>query len=265
MSQAKRDRCVYKFAMKFLLGLDRVTSELVAHHLSLPDSLRPASMPGVYEKLLLSAQSPNMMPSVIGKSIGGVANLKTVLCHFQPKTIVKKYGSDWKILLDVIVRKLKPKGEVRRGRRSIWPRFCVAALSGAKFLSQFSGWKDFDGWVQTFDDSRSRAALPMLLAQEIEGFGFALAGDFLKNIGYTMYAKPDVHLRDIFTSLGLCDSDKDYDVFKAIVRMAENVGQTPYHVDKLFWLIGSGNFRYSGIEIGGHKKAFLSHAKNHGI
>jgi hypothetical protein len=96
----------------------------------------------------------------------------------------------------------------------------------------------------------TRAALPMMLEQEVDGFGFALACDFLNELGYEGYAKPDVHLRDIFTELDLCPRNaSDYQVFKAVVRIARHVGQSPYHVDKLFWLIGSGNF-YKHPDIG---------------
>jgi hypothetical protein len=42
-------------------------------------------------------------------------------------------------------------------------------------------------------------------------------------------------------------------VFKAVARVASNVDVTPYNVDKLFWLIGSGNF-YGNPEIGNNGK-----------
>jgi len=96
--------------------------------------------------------------------------------------------------------------------------------------------------VTTSRDDRARPALPMLIALEIEGVGFPLACDFLKENGYRNFAKPDVHIKDIFTRLGLARSRNDYEVFSSVVRVALNVGETPYCVDKLFWLIGSGNF-----------------------
>jgi hypothetical protein len=107
----------------------------------------------------------------------------------------------------------------------------------------------------------------MLLAQEIDGFGFALACDFLKGLGYENFAKPDVHIKNIFWALGLCPVDSsDYEIFKAVVRMAGNARVTPYNVDKLFWLIGSGYFhddRYIGKngKIGSRKKEFIGMAQ----
>ena len=48
--------------------------------------------------------------------------------------------------------------------------------------------------------------------------------------------------------------------------MARNADVTPYNVDKLFWLIGSGNFYRdpqvgNGGKIGGRKKEFIEVAR----
>jgi hypothetical protein len=116
-------------------------------------------------------------------------------------------------------------------------------LSPARDFSASSG-PEFIDWVRVFDaDDRKRVALPMLLSQEIDGFGFALACDFLKELGFLNFAKPDVHVKAIVRDLGLsAPTANDYAVFKAVVRIASNCGETPYAVDKLFWLVGSGRF-----------------------
>jgi thermostable 8-oxoguanine DNA glycosylase len=135
-------------------------------------------------------------------------------------------------------------------------------------MTQFSSAGEFCAWIEFFDrDDRARAALPLLLAKEIDGFGFALACDFLKELGYANFAKPDVHLREIFIGIKLCQPNaSDYNVFKAIVRVANSAQVTPYNVDKLFWLIGSGNFyddKHIGKNgrIGGHKREFIAYAQ----
>jgi hypothetical protein len=217
---------------------------------------------------LESAQSANMKAGVIGGSIGGVGNLGPVLCDFHPLRVLEKYRSGWEGVLDDIVAQLKPRGSVPRTPRSIWPRYCRSILSGASFLSRFSSAEDFYGWVDSFDeDERSRPALPLLLAQEIEGFGFALACDFLKELGYETFSKPDVHVKDILRALGLSPwGTTDYEVLRAVARVARNAGVTPYSVDKLFWLIGSGNFYEDPHvgnrgRIGSKKEEFIEVAK----
>jgi thermostable 8-oxoguanine DNA glycosylase len=52
----------------------------------------------------------------------------------------------------------------------------------------------------------------MLISREVKGIGFPLACDFLKEMGFTGFAKPDVHIKTIF---------------KAVIRVAINVGVTP--------------------------------------
>ncbi len=41
----------------------------------------------------------------------------------------------------------------------------------------------------------------------------------------------------------------DYEVFKAVARVARNSGVTPYNVDKLFWLVASWYF-YDDPQLG---------------
>jgi hypothetical protein len=247
------DRAAYTLAKDFLLrsGAERgVTPELIEKylHLSTP---RPSTLAGLYERMLESAQSANMKAGVIGGSIGGVGKLGPVLCDFEPAEVLEKYRSGWEGVLDDIVAQLKPRGSVPRTSRSIWPRYCRSVLSGARFLSQFSTADDFYRWVDLFDkDERARMALPLLLAQEIEGLGFALACDFIMGLGYENFSKPDVHLKDIFWALGLSPfGTSDYEVFRAVARVARNADITPYNVDKLFWLIGSGYF-YEDPDVG---------------
>ncbi len=268
--QQELDIAAYALAKDFPLqsGAGKgVTPGLIEKylHLSAP---RPDTLAGLYMYMLESAQSANMKAGVIGGSIGGVGNLGRVLCDFEPAEVLEKYRSGWEGVLDDIVAQLKPRGSVPRTSRSIWPRYCRSVLSGARFLSQFSTADDFYRWVDLFDeDERARPALPLLLAQEIDGFGFALACDFLNGLGYENFSKPDVHVKDIFGSLGLCPPGAgDYEVFRAVGRLARNAGVTPYNADKLFWLVGSGYF-YDDPQIGNkgsigrHKREFIEMAR----
>lgn len=135
-------------------------------------------------------------------------------------------------------------------------------------MSRFSLAEDFYGWVDFFDeDEKARPALSLLLAQEIDGLGFALACNFLKEVGYENFSKPDVHVKGIFWEIGLPPfGTSDYEVFRAVARVAQNVDLTLYDVDKPFWLIGSGYF-YADTKvsnrgrIGQRKKEFIEVAR----
>ncbi len=265
------DKTIYLLAKDYLPSrkITGVTAVLVEKYLNpLSLSPKPTTKEAIYQRILESAQNANMKAGVIGRAIGGVEKLASVLEGFNAKVILEKYAGDCEAVLDDIVEKLKPNGEVRRTSRSIWPHYCQTILSAANFIDQFASASDFFGWVDFFDkDERARASLPMLLSREIEGFGFALSCDFLKEMGYINFPKPDVHLRDIFTALSLCSNKSDdYQLFKAVIRVANHAGVSPYNADKVFWLIGSGYF-YNDLHlgkkgrIGSYKKQFIEYAK----
>ena len=243
----ERDRLAYQLAKQHLLRFksEGVTPEVLESYLQPEQSqLRPSDLAGVYLHLLVSAQNANMRATVVGRALGGIQTLKPILCDFDPQLVTRRYTKGWSDVLDVIERQARPRGRILRSSGSIWPLFCRSILSGAEFLNQFSTVDEFYSWVDFFDrDERSRPALPMLLAQEIDGLGFALACDFLKEIGYFNFAKPDVHVKTIFEGLGLTSvRASQFQVFKAVIRVAQSNQVTPYNADKLFWLIGSGNF-----------------------
>jgi len=268
---AESDKQVYLLAKDYLpsLGIDGVTTNLIEKYLNpLTINSKPTSKEAIYQRILESAQNANMKAGVIGRAIDGVNNLSLVLEGFNPKAVLNKYNVGWETILDDIVEQLHPRGKIRRTTRAIWPHFCKTILSAANFIEQFASAEDFFSWVDFFDrDDRSRASLPMLLSREIEGLGFALSCDFLKELGYVNFPKPDVHLRDIFTALHLCPKNSgDYQLFKAIIRVAGHANVSAYNADKIFWLIGSGYFYddpHIGIKgkIGSRKQAFIEHAK----
>jgi hypothetical protein len=182
ISQRERDRMVCQLASTYLLGLPSVTPERLARHLSCPPSgTRPDSLPGLYKRLLGSALNANMLPGVILQAIGSIERLADPLLGFQPVAVRQRYGDHWEPVLDEIVAKLHPAGEIRRESKSLWPRFCRTITSGARFLADSQSASDFYAWIDVFDrDDRTRPALPMVLSHEIVGFGFPLACDFVK-------------------------------------------------------------------------------------
>jgi hypothetical protein len=260
----ERDIVVYKLAQEYLLSFEPVTEEMLRQYVDSADNPKGInSIADVYQQLVRSAQNANMKASVVGGALGGIERLGPVLCDFDPVKTRAKYGDNSEQLLKDIVTVLKPAGQIRRTPKSIWPQFCKSVLSAAEFLSQFSSVEDFVSWVNHFDkDDRARPALPMLLANEVHGIGFPLACDFLKELGYLDFCKPDVHLKKILPALHLSKSNNDYAIFKAIVRIARSNDTKPYTVDKIFWLIGSGNFYDSEIKIGKHGNDFVDFVKN---
>jgi len=270
MDQAKREIVIYNEAKNFLLSNTppEVTDKVLAKYLSHSEHIyERLTLNHLYQRMLVSAQNANMKAGVIGGSIGGVNNLGKVLFNFDPKRVLDKYNDKPEKLLKDIISKLKPNGRIRTAPRSIWPRYCLSILTAAKFFVQFADSEEFLKWVKLYyEDSKSIAALPLILQAEIYGIAFPTACDFLKEIGCSNYGKPDVHIKQIFEAASFVPKGaNNYTVLKAIQRIAENVGETPYNVDKLFWLLGSGNlYKHKskiGIQgrVGSLKKKFLEH------
>lgn len=238
---------IYTTAKRFLI--ERIPSkdakEILNSYLELPaQNHESVDIPELFRRLLSSAQNSNMKAGVIGESIGGFNNLGKALFSFNPRLTEKNFDGAPDALLDHIVKTLHPRGKIRKEPRSIWPKYCKTVLSAAAFFSQFSSGEEFYEWANSlYKNKRSMPALPMILAAEIEGIGYPLACDFLKELGFVEYGKPDVHVIEIFVGIGLCQPKPNpYQVQKVITQIAEAAGVSSYNVDKLFWLIGSGKF-----------------------
>lgn len=258
------DKELYETAIKFLLSFEGVTSEVLEKHLSAEHN-KPNDLTLIYFKLCESAQNRQMSSKVISGSINGLENLSSVLYDFNPIEVSKNLKKDDSLLLlDIIIENLKPKGQIRRTSKSIWPQYCKSIIDSAHFLSTFKNAENFYEWANFFaHDSRAKAALPLMIGYEISGIGFPLACDFLKEIGFDEFGKPDVHLKEIFKAIGFLDESEnsqsklDYQTLKIIDRIAKENNTSSYAVDKIFWLIGSGNFYLTGLNIGRQKKAFI--------
>lgn len=258
------DQQLYKSAVDFLFSVEGVTkSDLERHLQSIHE--KPNDLKIIYRRLCKSAQNKQMSTKVIGQSIGRIDNLGRVLYDFHPHQVADNYKkTDASKLLETIINKLKPTGKIRTTNRSLWPQFCQTVIDSAHFLKTFETANDFYKWADFFaNDTKAKPALPLMISIEITGIGFPLACDFLKEIGYVEYGKPDVHLKDIFKALNVIDpleksiTKQDYSTLKAIDRIAKANNVTPYAVDKVFWLIGSGNFYLVEKNIGKQKQNFI--------
>lgn len=210
------------------------------------------------KRLIESLSNRNMMASVINFQ-RRERQLRPILCDYNPQAIADKYPNANE-LFDVF----KKNFEIRniQSKRNLWRKFAEGIISGSKFMASFKNKEEFNGFIKTFALNKyTKAALPMLLSKEIKGFGLALACDFIKELGYRDYPKPDVHLIKIFSDLGLASSTDPYEVYKSIIEMSEAVGEDAYTVDKIFWLISSGRFYLVNINTGRKRDEFIRYAK----
>ena len=194
------------------------------------------------------------MPNAIKE----VEDFRDVLFGFSPKKTVQHYGTEWRDLFRDIQRNIRCKSPMRiRNSRSYWVHYTKGALSGAHYLNLFGSGPRFVEFAdQIAGDPAMSASLPLLLSREVHGLGFPLACDFLKEAGWFQYPKPDVHTKAILKGIGFADGS-DYLTYRAIVTIADRIGETPFSVDKALWLIGSGKLHLSGKRFRTKRQEFV--------
>ena len=213
------------------------------------------SMKKIYRNMLFSAQNKQRRSNnTIGGKIGGFDNLSKVLGNFDHNYVLEHF-TDYMQIIDEVRENLPLKAPIviseNDPNKSLWPQFSNTCVSAARFLTNFKDAKDFICWAETFQkDERSIEGLPLILSAEIYGFGFPLACDFLKELGFENYGKPDVHIKDIFRAYKFIDeldsktntNESNCRVFKKMLEISKSIGISCYTLDKVIWLIGSGDF-----------------------
>lgn len=246
----------YNKAKEYLLSFDLITNDILNEHLNEWQNRSPKSMNALFKAFLNHAQNRQGMPN----SIGDIDKLSGVLFEFDHLKVIQNY-KDWAVLFDAILNSgYKPPGRmVKENNKSHWVIYCKAIISISEFLFSYETIDDFKKFVDGFlTNEQSKLALPLLLSEEIFGFGFALACDFLKENVSPQFIKPDTHINDITRAFGITKATNDYKIFKDVVSYCSRIGVLPYAVDKVFWLVGSGDFYLSGIKVNTSKNEFIS-------
>jgi len=250
---------VYQEAIKFLWEVmpEELSQEELIRYFDIAKTFK--SKEEILFRLLITLQNRQMATKVIGfENKDKQPIFKKILFNYNANTILENY-TDTK-LFECFCENFSIKNA--ESRNNLWRLYSKSIISACKFLNEFDSADDFDRFVMQFTyNAFSASALPMLLEREVFGLGFPLACDWLKELGYTGYPKPDVHIKDIFYELDLCDNN-DYSAYKAVIEMANVVEATPYKVDKIFYLIGSGNFYIHNIKIGRNKAEFIKRTKD---
>lgn len=243
-------------ARSYLLSLPGVSEEALDAHLNSWHHLRKESIPDIFRTLLHHAKNRQGMPN----SIGDIARLHDVFFGFSPEQVAAHYPTHRDILNEIVARRIPTAGAINPdNQRSHWVIYAKAALSAAHFLRDFPTAQSFHDFVQSFyTNHHSRLALPLLLKEELFGFGFALACDFLKESGYSEFVKPDTHLNDICRAAAITGAETDFGVFKDVVAYCTEHELVPYEFDKLIWLVGSGNFYLINRTVPTDKGAFIA-------
>ncbi|HIJ56421.1 MAG TPA: hypothetical protein HPQ03_09885 [Deltaproteobacteria bacterium] len=218
-------------------------------------------MQEVYWRFARSLPNKRGMPA----TIGDIDELEPFLFGFDPMRTAEKYQGDWKRLFTAIREGYTPPGPMDMSREgSYWVVFAKGLISGSWFLSRFGAFHGFERFVVGFaHHPLALAGLPVIIERHVFGMGFPLACDWLREMGFTDYAKPDVHVLTILSECGVIQAWDPYAAFKVMARIGWLVGEPPAVVDKTLWFIGSGRFvSGSGDEtVTRYREAFIEYVK----
>ena len=249
----------YNKAVEYLLSFEKINDEILKLHLDEWKTRKPKSIKELFIAFLGHAQNRQGMPN----SIGNINNLSPMLFDFEHKKVNEEY-KNWEEIFDAIYESsYSPPGRmVKTNNKSHWVVYCQAIISISNFLSRYETIEEFDKFINGFlTNEQSKLALPLLLKEEIFGFGFALACDFLKENVSPEFIKPDTHINDIAQGLEITKASNNYQIFKDVQSFCKRISVLPYEVDKIFWLVGSGNFYLSNVKINSNKQEFIKSIK----
>lgn len=247
---------IYRFAKEFLFNNlpDEITENDLNKYMTVSLS-KQKNLKDVFVIFIHSAQNYQRTPKVI-KFHERKSKIEKILFGFDYKKIAEM---DEERLYKTFRKTFMVTS--KDSKMNSWYKWSCSIVDCARFLCGFKNIPDFDRFVKRFDyNPETRMALPLMISTKIRGMGFALACNALKELGYVDYPKPDVHIIDICETFGL-SSRNPYDAFEAIVRIAKDNNVTPYEVDKVLWLICSGNYYLDEIKVKSKKEEFINELK----
>lgn len=237
------NRNIYQTSYDYLLKISKgvVAKEEIDFFIDQCDGNNISSIEDAFELLMSILQDFQMYPKVI-KYNERKNDIKEAI-HFPNLNFCTNL--DATELSQYFIKKYNSNSKV------CWYRYCKGIISAAKFLSQFKDYNEFKSVCDSFDSNDvTREAFALLLQTKIDNMGFAIACNWLKELGYINYPKPDVHMKDICQALGLINEKRtDIDCFEAMVKVARECNVEPYKLDKVWWLICSGNYYRYNIQL----------------
>lgn len=162
--------------------------------------------------------------------------------------------------LDNGKKEKKIKAKVKRDIETNWEKYAKGLFEGANFLID-GGFEKIKKLTlmskQITKVSDENINSIMEISQKIHGLGFALTCDWLKECGCLWLVKPDVHMKEVYRHLthsskkSISDSVVIKDMFDySLLIKRFDAEMTAYKLDKIIWLICTGNFYKYDIKIG---------------
>lgn len=230
-----------------LYGLSKKDLEEYYHCKPECDITKEASLSSIYKRLLGSLQNRQSLPNIIKFWHKDYESIyQETLFAFDPQKVQKKYNGVNGA--ERLFEDLNDKVHWNAEHYELPKQWCEGAIGAAKVLSRYSDSKSlYEVLMKQAENGDLMKIADYWDKLPIKGMGFALSCDFLKEIGIDL-PKPDVHIIAVIKEVFFCGKDiSEKELTAAFINMVkmlkeEHPEMTAYKLDKMIWLICTGNF-----------------------
>lgn len=234
-----KQKKLYKELYRRLVSLARSAG---VNEEKLQDYFTPKNK-SLLKQLAISLQNSGRMQNSI-KYDTNKEKIQTVLNNFT--------GTTWKDLYnEMIEHGIHDNG--KKNKETNWEKYCKGLYDGLQFLN--SNNNTIQNLIDEKPDQINKELLKKVsnITKNIHGLGFALTCDWLKECGCTWLAKPDAHITAVvkyMTGKKEEEKIKEEDICEYIFNWAKAVPVSAYQLDKIIWLLCTGNFYLHDVKIG---------------
>ena len=165
------------------------------------------------------------------------AVIDKVLCDLSLQEVRKKYNGNfeklWHDLCNAVGAEVKPN--------NAWYKFAKNIISIVNFLSEFNDIDDLYALLENAVSEEDKIKLANYIASKIDWWGFPMANNWIKDMGMTDFSKPDRHVTAIIDDIYQTGENSE-NVFMKVREVAYECNVTPFTLDRVLYLVGSGEF-----------------------
>ena len=211
----------------------------------------------ILDELASTLQTGQSLPNVI-KYLDRKNQLRAIFRNYNPASLSQ-------VDEDTLYQEcLDAFGTQINTAKQSWMKYIDGMIDGAAILSRFPDVPSFINAINSFPAAHGMSfevyqqIMPTAARAskgadgwKIYGMGNAIACNFLKEIGFVNYIKPDTHIKDVFDAFEITYAD-DNDCLRIGRQLAAQNGVTPYAFDRVIWLCCSGHYyRHFTQKLGG--------------
>lgn len=236
------------------------------------------SISSVFLQMAAHATNTPRMANII-KFEQNLEFLKEKLCDFNPVEFHEKYPDykDENCIMEVVdalrynnttKTGIKWNTDKSQNKDTMMKRFSKILIKSAEYLSHFSNREDvIIDLLNNYKDSNLRALIEYFMKET--SYGKTLACDCLKELDkrFSFICKPDIHIMDTLDALYGKIAKNIYDYIEEMQYLVEQINTvnskeqiTIYQLDKMIWLVCSGNFYLDKLK--NAKKIYIDKIQN---